>query len=140
MAEIPYFVRFKDVSTLVSTDSLFFDDVASDVPKKIAFSDFVTEVGAVIPAPTSNAYVEKTANYTLTSSDYTVNCTANSFTVTLPTAVGIAGRAFEITNTGNGIITLDANASETIQGDLTQSIYQDECFVVRSTGLNWIVV
>lgn len=86
------------------------------------------------------AYVEKTANYTLTSSDFTVNCTVNSFTVTLPTAVGIAGRAFEITNTGSGIITLEGNGSETIQGDLTQSIYQDECFVVRSTGLNWIVV
>jgi hypothetical protein len=32
-------------------------------------------------------YIAKTANYTLTANDYTVDCTANTFTITLPTAV-----------------------------------------------------
>jgi len=137
MAEIPYFVRFKEVTTLVGTDSLFLDDVASDVPKKIAFSDFVTSVSGT---PATTPYVEKTANYTLTSSDFTVNCTSGTFTISLPTAIGITGRCFEITNTGSGVITLDAFGTETIQGDLTQTIYQDETFLVRSTGANWIVV
>lgn len=41
MAEIPYFVRFKEVATLVPTDSLFLDDASSDVPKKISYSDFL---------------------------------------------------------------------------------------------------
>jgi hypothetical protein len=140
MAEIPYFIRYKEVTTLDNTDSLFLDDASSDVPKKISFSDFVTEVGGVIPAPTSNAYAEKTANYTLTSTDFTINCTANTFTITLPTAVGITGRCFEITNTGSGQITLAPDGVETIQGDATQTIYQDECFVIRSTGANWIVI
>ena len=139
MAEIPYFIRYKEVTTLDATDSLFLDDVASDVPKKIAFSDFVTEVVSGSSTPLT-AYSEKTANYTLTSADYTINCTSNTFTITLPTAVGITGRCFEITNTGSGLITLDADGSETIQGDLTQVIYQDECFVIRSTGANWIVI
>ena len=40
MSEIPYFVRYKDVTTLDSTDSLYLDDATSDVPKKIALSDF----------------------------------------------------------------------------------------------------
>ncbi len=40
MSEIPYFVRYKDVTTLDSTDSLYLDDASSDVPKKIALSDF----------------------------------------------------------------------------------------------------
>lgn len=86
------------------------------------------------------SYIEVTSNYTLTSNDYTVNCTSGSFTVTLPTAVGIAGRCFEVTNTGSGEITLDTTSSETIQGDSKQTVYQDECFVVRSTGANWIVI
>ena len=135
--EIPYFVRFKEVTTLVATDSLFLDDVASDVPKKITFSDFVTSVSVT---PSGTPYVEKTANYTLTSSDFTVNCTSGTFTISLPTAIGITARSYEITNTGSGVITLDAFGSQTIQGDLTQTIYQDECFVIRSTGANWIVV
>jgi hypothetical protein len=162
MAEIPYFIRYKEVTTLDDSDSLFLDDATSDVPKKIAFSDFKVglpsasvawgDVTGTLSDQTDLqnaldekqnllvAYAEKTANYTITSNDFTINCTANSFTITLPTAVGITGRCFEITNTGSGVITLDADGSETIQGDLTQLIYQDECFVIRSTGANWIVI
>jgi len=40
MSEIPYFVRYKDVTTLDSTDSLYLDDATSDVPKKISLTDF----------------------------------------------------------------------------------------------------
>ena len=40
MSEIPYFVRYRDVTTLDSTDSLYLDDATSDVPKKIALSYF----------------------------------------------------------------------------------------------------
>lgn len=84
-------------------------------------------------------YVEKTANYTLTSNDYTVNCTANSFTITLPTAVGITGRAFEVTNTGTGIITIATTGGQTISDETNQYVYQDETLVIKSTGVNWIV-
>lgn len=41
MSEIPYFVRYKNVTTLESTDSIYLDDAASDVPKKIALTDFM---------------------------------------------------------------------------------------------------
>ena len=40
MSEIPYFVRYKDVTILDSTDSIYLDDATSDVPKKITLSDF----------------------------------------------------------------------------------------------------
>jgi hypothetical protein len=48
MSEIPYFVRYKDVTTLDSTDSLYLDDATSDVPKKILYSDFATSVSSNI--------------------------------------------------------------------------------------------
>ena len=44
----------------------------------------------------SLGYVAKTANYTLTTADYTVNCTANSFELTLPTAVGATGQIYNL--------------------------------------------
>jgi hypothetical protein len=40
MSEIPYFVRYKDVTTLEGTESIYLDASDSDVPKKIALSDF----------------------------------------------------------------------------------------------------
>jgi hypothetical protein len=48
MSEIPYFVRYKDVTTLDSTDSLYLDDATSDVPKKISYSNFATSVSSNI--------------------------------------------------------------------------------------------
>lgn len=61
----------------------------------------------------STAYVAKTATYTATASDHTIECTANTFTVTLPTAVGIQGRQYFITNSGAGTITIATTSSQT---------------------------
>jgi len=106
-------------------------------------------IGFGTTSPTSTAhvggsfaasYIEKTADYTLTSSDYTVNCTSGTFTVTLPTAVGIQGRIYNIKNTGTGTITVDANGTETIDGDLTESVYQYENLQIQSTNSNWIIL
>lgn len=100
-------------------------------------------------APASNlttsltlAYRAITALRTLDSSDYTVDCTANSFTVTLPTAVGIGGRVYNIKNTGNGLITVDTTSSQTIDGAAsgTITLAQYACLTVQSTGANWIIL
>lgn len=106
-------------------------------------------VGIGTTAPTSRlhtagsfsaGYVAKTANYTATISDYTIDCTANTFTITLPTAVGIQGRIYNIKNTGTGVITVDANGTETIDGVLTQTIVQWENLQIQSTNLSWIII
>lgn len=44
MSEIPYFVRYKEVTTLDDTDSLYLDDDASDVPKKITYENFKIDI------------------------------------------------------------------------------------------------
>ena len=44
MSEIPYFVRYKDVTTLDSTDSIYLDDATSDVPKKIQLTYFASSI------------------------------------------------------------------------------------------------
>ena len=88
----------------------------------------------------SNQVVEKTATYTATSSDYFINCTANSFTVDLPTSSGITGKQYQIKNSGTGVITIDADGTETIDGELTQSLIQDESMTLISNGTNWYII
>lgn len=89
----------------------------------------------------SLAYVAKTANYTLGASDYTVNCTANSFDITFPTAVGIQGREYFIKNTGTGIITLKTTSAQTIDGNASGvlTLVQWDSIVLVSDGANWII-
>lgn len=92
------------------------------------------------PVPKPMPYVAKTATYTITAADYLIECTANTFTVTLPTAVGIVGREYEVKNSGTGTITVDAAGTETIDDQLTQVLVQYDAMKIMSNGTNWIIV
>ena len=104
-------------------------DVVEFTPKTMKIN-----TGLLLP------YVAKTATYTILTSDYTIDCTANTFTVTLPTAVGITGQIFNIKNSGTGVITVDGNGSQTIDGNLTEQIPAGESRKVQSTGTSWIII
>ena len=86
------------------------------------------------------AYIAVTTTYTVLTTDYIVDCTTGTFTVTLPTAVGITGQPFIIKNSGTGIITVDGNGSETIDGELDLKLYNPDAITIVSTGSNWIIV
>lgn len=89
----------------------------------------------------------KTSNYTATSSDYSilVDSTSGPVTITLPTAVGIAGRGYEIkdwkgTSPANNI-TIDPTGSETIDGVATKVLTNSyQSYTIRSDGANWGIV
>ncbi len=102
------------------------------------------EVGGSFKADTGFilSIVSKTANYTTLSTDDIVNCTANSFTVTLLTAVGRSGRAQTVKNTGTGTITMAATSSQTIDGLSAGSWTVPPGFALTfaSDGANWILV
>ena len=85
-------------------------------------------------------YIEKTGSYTLTDTDYTVNCTSNTFNVTLPTAVGCIGRLYNIKNTGLGTITVLPSGSQTIDGETYQRLVKPTNMQVQSTNSNWIIL
>jgi hypothetical protein len=86
-------------------------------------------------------YVAKTANYTATASDYTIDCTSGTFTVTLPTAVGCAGRIYVVKNSGTGVITIATTSSQTIDGSATQTLStQYASLGFQSNGGHWIIV
>jgi hypothetical protein len=86
----------------------------------------------------SLAYRAITASRTLDATDYTINCTANSFTVTLPTAVGITGRVYVIKNTGAGTITIATTSTQTIDNTTPGTVAAGALLRVQSTGANWI--
>jgi len=100
-----------------------------------------TGAGAwAVPATGSTfGYTAKTANYTILITDVVIECTANSFTLTLPTAVGAAGKMYVLKNTGAGIITASTTGGQTIDGSSTQTIATNTSLTVFSTGAAWII-
>jgi hypothetical protein len=80
-----------------------------------------------------------TANYTVSATDHFVICTTNSFTVTLPTAVGITGREYIIKGgTTSKTITLATTSSQTIDGAAPGSISGFGVTRLVSNGANWL--
>jgi len=68
---------------------------------------------------------------------------AGGITATLPTAVGITGKTYDIVkvDAGAGALTVDGNGAETINGAATYSLpNQWDTVTVISDGTNWIVL
>jgi hypothetical protein len=103
--------------------------------------DISAATGTSITGALSLSYVAKTANYTATASDYTIDCTSGTFTVTLPTAVGCTGRIYVIKNSGAGTITIATTSSQTIDGITTQTLSTpNSSYMVQSTNGTWIII
>lgn len=107
----------------------------------ITTSGAITSTGAFSTSNFKSGYVAKTSTYTITTSDYTIDCTSGTFTVTLPTAVGNAGRMYVVRNGGTGVITIACNGAQTINGVTTKVLNtQYSGFVIMSDGANNIVI
>jgi hypothetical protein len=89
--------------------------------------------------------VAKTANYTATDADevITVDCSGGDRTITLPAASGRAGKVYtikKIAGVANYVI-IDGNASETIDGSLTETIYiPGDMRTIICDGSNWFII
>jgi len=94
------------------------------------------ETAALDSAP----YTGATATTTFSSPGEIINCTTGTFSVFLPTAVGIAGTSYTIKNSGAGIITLDADGTETIDGNLDIQLTQYQSITVVSDGTNFFII
>ena len=90
------------------------------------------------------SYVAKTATYSIADVDYTVDCTSGTFTVTLPTAVGVAGKVYVISNSGAGTITIATTSSQTFANvtatPTTLTMATVGARTVQSNGANWLLL
>jgi hypothetical protein len=87
----------------------------------------------------------KTTTYTGTGDESTIVCDASgaAFTVTLPAAASFTGKHYYIikTDTSLNAVTIDGNASETINGATTTTINtQYECIKIVCDGSNWHIL
>lgn len=86
---------------------------------------------------------EKTTAYSILASDNVIiaNATGGAFTVTLPTAVGVAGKHYRIYNTGtSNNVSVATTSSQTMNGVTTRKIPTKDSFHVVSDGANWLVL
>lgn len=82
-----------------------------------------------------------TATTTLSSAHYTVFCNkTTAMTINLPAAASHSGRVYIVKNINTGVVTVDGNASETIDGALTVTLAQYEGVTIQSTGISWYIL
>jgi hypothetical protein len=108
--------------------------------------------GAVTVLTPGGSSSDKVKNITVTDSPYTApaydcyifcNAVGGAITVSLPAASSSAGRRYDIkkTDVSAYVVTIDANASETIDGALTLPInLQYESYTLVCDGATWWIV
>jgi hypothetical protein len=90
----------------------------------------VTGTNVVYDAITTTTTLDQTFEF--------VDCTSGTFTVTLPSTSGIAGRQYTIKNSGTGVITIGTTSSQTIDGSTTQTLStRYSAYTIVSDGSNW---
>jgi len=114
-------------------------DIAVDQTFAFDFDGLITTDGRKL------GLVAKTGAYTAASADDDVIVCDNStaYTITLPAVSGLTGQRFTIKNDGShasNAITVDGNASETIDGALTAVIGAFGALTVVCDGSAWQII
>lgn len=85
-------------------------------------------------APTVTVAVD-----TLLDDTHAIVLVSAAATISLPTAVGIAGRLYNVVRTGAGLVTIQLDGAETISGDTPLVLTsQWDSVVFASDGTNWL--
>ena len=131
--------KFKIGTSALETNTRFTIDASGNVG-----------VGTASPASTLDIqgslgykYNTITAATTLAQTHNVVLCNTGPYTVTLPAAAGNAGKTYYIKNIDaqGDIITIDGNASETIDGNTTYLLnVSNHALRIICDGSNWYVL
>jgi hypothetical protein len=83
-----------------------------------------------------------TGAFTADATIFEYRCnSASAFTATLPAAAGCPGRVYEFKQLNTGKVTIDANASETIDGLLTYPLVEKyQSVIIISNGVGWDII
>lgn len=146
---------FDALSPLTTKGDLIVNDGTNDIRlgvgtnTQVLTADSAAPSGvkwAVVSAPVvALNVVSVNVNYTALSTDDLIVVDAGSGirTITLPTAVGITGKKYiikKVDSSANAVV-IDANASETIDGGLTFSLFNTTDLVeIVSNGTGWYII
>lgn len=97
------------------------------------------EYGALSDLVKQMSSVAVTSNHTATTEDQVLLCTG-TLTVTLPASSGATGFNIYIKNVGSGVITVDGDSSETIDGSTSISILASESRHLFCDGSEWWII
>ena len=114
-----------DFSLIGTNRSLVFQDASGTI--------------ALTGDPVQVPYNAQGSTYTASSTDCVINCTG-TWTLTLPTAVGVSGRFYYIKNSGAGTITMAGTGGQTFDGVASPTVAAGASLTVCSDGANWLVL
>jgi hypothetical protein len=103
-------------------------------------NEFIVRKGIKSLGGVTFPYTGVTDNCTIGSNEYLINAPSGTFTITLPTAVGVSGKQYIIKNSGNGVVTLNTLSSQTIDVSTSLTLTQNDTVEVISDGSNWKIV
>jgi len=103
-------------------------------------NEFIVRKGIKSLGGVTFPYTGVTDTCTIGPNEYLINAPSGTFTITLPSAGSISGKQYIIKNSGNGVITLNTTSSQTIDGNLSISLTQNDTVEVISDGSNWKIV
>ncbi len=128
----------------INDDSRSYSVLWNDLPGS-AMTSWTQPAGLLAPIQGASNLSQKTTTYQVKMTDRFINCVATGgvFTVTLPTAVGIAGKLFTVSKidaSGNAV-TVATTGGELINGSATYSLAATyDTVTVVSNGTRWNVV
>jgi len=141
------------IGNRATADTFFISDGAADrviVARTTGFTSIGSTLtptsllhvgGAIATAITTTA---KNAAYTAVATDSTIlaDATSGSFQITLPTAVGCAGRQYVIKRTGaTNNVTVGGTSAQTFDGATTKTLgSQYATLIVQSDNANWQIL
>ena len=80
------------------------------------------------------------STYSATTQDYMIDVTGGTFTVYLPSAVGIQGRLLVVKNNGGGAVTVQPISGQYIDGKPFVILGETNTIQLASNGSEWIAI
>ena len=80
------------------------------------------------------------STYSATTQDYMIDVTGGTFTVYLPSAVGIQGRLLVVKNNGGGAVTVQPISGQDIDGKPYVILGETNTIQLASNGTNWVAI
>lgn len=121
----------------VSGDTVFEAGITANTLNVLGLTQTsgITSIGGIV-------FPQKTisSSYTAQTEDYTIDVSGGTFSIYLPSAVGIQGKLYNVKNNGGGAVTVQPYSSETIDEKSLVILGETNAIQLVSNGFNWVAL